>query len=86
MWYVYVLSSNKNRNWFYKGSTSDLTRRFLEHQKGEVQSTKSYLPLKIVYYEAYVSEKSARTRESSIKKSGSVWKPLMKRIKESLKY
>jgi len=61
-----------------------LKRRFLQHQKGEVQSTKVYLPLKLVYYEAYVSEKTARLRESSIKKSGSVWKPLMNRIKEGL--
>jgi predicted GIY-YIG superfamily endonuclease len=61
-----------------------LKRRFLQHQKGEVQSTKVYLPLKLVYYEAYDSEKTARLRESSIKKSGSVWKPLMNRIKEGL--
>ncbi len=84
MWYVYILQSNKNKNWFYKGSTSDLKRRFKQHNNGEVQSTKAYRPLKLVYYEAYSSEKVARERESSIKKSGSVWKPLMERIKRSL--
>ncbi|EKE11236.1 MAG: Excinuclease ABC C subunit protein [uncultured bacterium] len=84
MWYVYVLQSIKNQGWFYKGSTNDLKRRFEEHNNKEVQSTKSYVPFRLVYYEAYLTEKSARLRESSIKKSGSVWKPLMDRIKNSL--
>jgi len=84
MWYVYVLQSLKNQNWFYKGSTPDLKRRFIQHSSGEVQSTKAYLPVRLVYYEAYLTEKSARLRESSIKKSGSVWKPLMNRVKNSL--
>ncbi|MEN8252446.1 MAG: GIY-YIG nuclease family protein [Patescibacteria group bacterium] len=84
MWYVYVIQSQKNPNWFYKGSTSDLNRRFIQHKNGEVQSTKFYRPLRLVYYEAYLSESVARKRESSIKNSGSVWKPLMDRIKLSL--
>lgn len=84
MWYVYVLQSLKNMEWFYKGSTNDLKRRFEQHNAGEVQSTKAYMPLRLVYYEAYFSEKAARLRESSIKKSGSVWKPLMDRVRDSL--
>ena len=50
----------------------------------EVKSSKHYAPFRLVYYEAYVSEKAARKSESSVKKSGSVWMPLMKRIKSSL--
>ncbi|RJR31479.1 GIY-YIG nuclease family protein [Candidatus Parcubacteria bacterium] len=84
MWYVYVVQSQKNLNWFYKGSTNNLKKRFFEHQNGENRSTKPYMPFKLVYYEAYLSEKAARDRETSIKKSGSVWMPLMKRIKMSL--
>lgn len=84
MWYVYVLQSKHKSNWFYKGSTPNLVRRLNQHNNGEVQSTKAYQPLKLVYYEAYVNEHVARKRESSIKKSGSVWKPLMMRIKDSL--
>lgn len=85
MWYVYVLKSLKDDNWFYKGSTNDLRRRFEQHNNQEVQSSKHYSPFKLVYYEAYLTKNAARERESAIKKSGSVWMPLMKRIKESLK-
>jgi len=84
MWYVYVLQSQKNTNWFYKGSTNNLRKRFYKHQNGEERSTRPYRPFKLVYYEAYLTEKAAREREASIKKSGSVWMPLMKRIKKSL--
>jgi len=67
MHYVYVLLSLKNRNWFYVGFTSDLKNRFLQHNSGFVRSTKAYVPLKLVYYEAYLSEKDARIREGNLK-------------------
>ena len=81
MWYFYVLKSIKNGNWFYKGSTNDLRRRFKQHNNSEVQSSKHYAQFQLVYYEAYVTEIAARKRESSVKQSGSVWMPLMKRIR-----
>lgn len=84
MWYVYVLQSQKNKNWFYKGSTNNLKRRLCQHNSGEVASSKSYIPLNLIYYEAYLSERVARLREMNIKKSGSVWIPLRRRIKASL--
>jgi putative endonuclease len=84
MWYFYVLQSSKNSDYFYKGSTNDLRRRFKEHNDGKVDSTRPYHPLRIVYYEAYTSEHGARLRETSVKKSGSVLVPLLKRIRESL--
>ena len=84
MYYFYVLQSQKNTDWFYKGSTPDLKKRFEKHSAGQVTSTKPYLPLKLVYYEAYLNKDAAIAREMSVKHSGSVWMPLMKRIKESL--
>ncbi|MCF7845724.1 MAG: GIY-YIG nuclease family protein [Candidatus Peribacteraceae bacterium] len=84
MWYFYVLQSAKEGNYFYKGSTNNLKKRFQEHNNGEVTSTRLRKPWKLVYYEAYVSEKSARERESSVKNSGSVSVPLLKRVKQSL--
>ncbi len=83
MWYFYVLKSRK-KNQFYRWSTRDLKNRIKQHNNGEVESTKPYTPLDIVYYEAYLSEEVAQKREVSVKNSGSVWTPLKKRIKESL--
>ena len=58
MWYFYVLQSINNPNWFYKGSTNDLKRRFMQHESKEVSSTRPYHPLRLVYYEAYLNEES----------------------------
>lgn len=84
MWYFYVLQSERDPDYFYKGSTNDLRRRFMQHNQGEVPSSALRKPYRLVYYEAYVYEFAARMRESSVKKSGSVSTPLMQRIKESL--
>jgi len=84
MWYFYVLQSQKDPNYFYKGSTGDLRRRFAEHNAGETESIRPYLPFRLVYYEAYSTEQAARQRESSVKKSEAVWGALMGRVKASL--
>lgn len=84
MGYFYVLQNLKNPDWFYKGSTTDLRHRVTEHNNGEVISTCSYIPLRLVYYEAYVSEQSAREREALVKNNGNVWVPLRRRILQSL--
>ena len=65
-----------------QGSTKNLRKRFDLHNKGCVKSSKTRKPWKLVYYEAYLREKAARTRESRVKKSGSVSVPLIKRISE----
>ncbi len=83
MYYVYVLKSKKDNN-FYIGSTNDLERRISEHNSGLVFSTKSRVPFKIVYYEAYESEKDARIREKNLKLRSRAYAQLKKRIKESM--
>lgn len=85
MYYVYVLQSLKDKDWFYKGSTTCLKRRILQHNNKECPSSAPYAPLRLVYYEAYLNECIARKRESTLKKGGSTWIPLRKRIIESLK-
>lgn len=85
MWYFYILQSQKDKNYFYKGSTNNHQKRLKQHNNGQVQSTKSRRPWKLVYYEAYLTEKAARLREHSVKKSGSISVPLIRRIKNSLK-
>jgi len=84
MYYFYVLQSQQTLDYFYKGSTCDLKRRFAEHNAGEVFASKPYAPYKLVYYEAYAVEKAARERERSVKKSGAVWGALMGRVKGGL--
>ena len=84
MWYFYVIQSQKDLNYFYKGSTNNLDRRLASHNNGEVFSSSPYRPYKLVYYEAYLHEFAARIRESAVKTSGSVSVPLLKRIKDSL--
>ena len=66
IWYVYLLKSLKNDQW-YTGMTNDLQRRFKEHNTGLSQYTKDRGPYKLIYYEASLSEKDARAREKYLK-------------------
>jgi len=83
MYYVYILKSKKDNN-LYIGSTSDLRKRLTEHNTGKVKSTKPRLPFSIVYYEAYIFEEEARTRESRLKPRSRAWIQLRSRIAKSL--
>ena len=52
MQYVYVLKSLKDSK-FYIGCTTDLQKRFKQHERGQVRATKSRLPLQLIYKEEY---------------------------------
>ena len=67
MYYVYVLQSELDSN-FYVGYTRDLKLRFEQHQKGVVESTEHRRPLKLIYYEACLSQEDATKREKYLKK------------------
>lgn len=64
MHYVYVLHNSKQ---FYIGYTSDLRRRFAEHQSNQVIPTKNRGKWKLVYYEASNSKTNALIREKYLK-------------------
>lgn len=49
------------------GYTSDLKKRFKEHNQGLNFSTKRYTPWTIIYYEACMEESDARRREKYLK-------------------
>jgi len=83
MHYVYILKSKRDEK-LYIGSTNDLRRRLSDHNSGNVASTKSRIPFKIRYYEAYYSEGDARGRERSLKKDGKALGQLKRRIHESI--
>jgi putative endonuclease len=67
MFYAYVLKSKKNGRLYY-GSTSNLRRRFKEHNMGSGgKYTKDNAPFELVYYEAYTSYPLARKAEKFFK-------------------
>ena len=68
MWYVYFLQLNNGQ--VYVGSTNDLRRRMGSHEKGEVASTRAYLPVALKSYVAVEAEQKARELERYFK-SGS---------------
>jgi predicted GIY-YIG superfamily endonuclease len=81
MFYVYLLKNEVNN--IYYGSTIDLKTRILKHNKGEVFSIKGHT-WKLIYYEAFLSEKDARLRESKLKQHGNSLRQLKGRLKNSL--
>ena len=66
MFYVYVLQSQKDKN-LYTGYTENLKLRFEQHCNEEVKSTRSRLPMKLIYYEACLNKSDAMRREKYLK-------------------
>ena len=83
MYYVYILKSNKDDK-LYIGYTNDLKRRLIQHNTSSSKATRSRLPLKLVYYEAYFSEKDAKDREFKLKRFAGSYIHLKHRIRNSL--
>ena len=65
-YYTYVLFSHKDGK-RYVGWTNNLRRRIAEHNNGKNISTKSRLPLSLIYCEACLSEDDAKQREKYLK-------------------
>jgi len=66
MKYVYVLISKKDLS-LYIGTCSDIKKRTARHDAGYVRSTKNRRPLKLIYYECYISNLDATKREKFLK-------------------
>jgi putative endonuclease len=81
--YVYILRSLKDGKW-YTGCTSDLRKRFAEHNDGKSTYTKSHGPYELIYYEAGLDKKDAFARERYLK-SGMGKRYINNRLKEYLK-
>ena len=65
-YYAYVLLSKKDSK-LYIGWSNNLKNRFQKHNKGLVRATKDRLPLKLIYYEACLSQIGAIAREKQLK-------------------
>ncbi|MBI5654279.1 GIY-YIG nuclease family protein [Candidatus Uhrbacteria bacterium] len=65
MYFVYVLRLNNGD--LYKGYTEDIERRLKEHERGIVDSTRPFRPLKPVLIEKYFNQSDAMRRERFLK-------------------
>lgn len=85
MYYTYLLENSNDKSW-YLGYTSDLKKRFKEHQGGYgAKTTKRKQGWVLIYYEAYLNKKDAEGRERFLK-SGSGRKYLKKQLSNYLRF
>jgi len=66
--YAYALYSDSYKR-LYIGHSNDLQRRFDQHNKGRVNSTKPYIPYRLIHFEELKSKSSAVKREKKLKSS-----------------
>jgi len=66
MYYVYVLLSGKDNN-FYIGFTENVEQRLDEHNAGKNRSTKLRRPFTLIYCEGHTSKSDALRREGYFK-------------------
>ena len=66
MFYVYVLKSQKDNN-FYVGYTNDLKKRIDAHNTSKVLSTRLRTPFELIYYEACRKKTDALHKEKYLK-------------------
>ncbi len=76
MYYVYILK-HPSEDRIYIGFSTDLKGRMKRHRT-------EHPKWRLAYYEAYASERDARTRERRLKQFGNVQQLLKKRIMDSL--
>ncbi|MBW1926156.1 MAG: GIY-YIG nuclease family protein, partial [Deltaproteobacteria bacterium] len=63
--HVYILRCSDGS--LYKGHTDNLSRRFKQHCKGEVEWTKDHLPVDLIHYEEFDTREKAVEREQWLK-------------------
>jgi len=76
MHYVYLLRDKKTKS-LYIGYSSNIEHRIKQHKTSNNN-------LELIYYEAYIREKEARTRERKLKMFGSAYRGLKQRLNISL--
>lgn len=66
MFYTYVLKSKKDGK-LYVGWAKDLRDRVIKHNRGKVDSTRTRVPLELIYFEGCLSKELAIKREKQLK-------------------
>lgn len=79
MYYVYVLKSLKDNNYYF-GQTNNIGARIKQHFYGKVLSTKNRRPLRLVGYKTYQTRSQAMRVEHNIKKHGDQKKKFINEI------
>ena len=62
LYYSYILKSSKDSKYYY-GSTEDIDKRLLRHNKGQVPSTKHRRPFVVHFVEEHLNRSLAVQRE-----------------------
>ena len=62
MYYTYILISKSGKR-TYTGSTSNLQRRIIEHNRGKVKSSKHFRPYDLLQVEEFNTQKEAKEKE-----------------------
>jgi len=70
MFYVYLLRSQAAPDKHYVGMTTDLKRRFADHNSGKASHTSKFIPWRLVSYAAFSDQTKAVVFERYLK-SGS---------------
>ena len=66
MYFVYILYSEKGAC-YYVGMSKNVSQRLKTHNKGQVRSTKPYVPWRVIHTETYATQVVAREREKYLK-------------------
>lgn len=68
MWFVYIIRCSDNS--LYTGVTTNIERRFKEHQESKKGSkyARAKIPLRVVYQETHINRSEAQIREAKLKK------------------
>lgn len=77
MWILYLIECERgSRRVYYAGITTDMTRRFSEHQNGTgARFTRANRPLRIVATRQYPDRAAASRAEAALKKLPRARKP-----------
>ena len=79
MTYVYILRSVGGPEQTYIGVTSDLRRRLQQHNAGQSEYTRQFMPWRIETYIAFSKETKAKEFERYLKKGGG-WRFAQRRL------
>lgn len=70
MYYVYIIKSRDYPEIIYTGFSTDLRKRFMDHNRGKSKHSEKYRPWELIFYCAFTNKQKALNFEAYLK-SGS---------------